>query len=179
MSEQRPGAVETPWTPEQVESLNAYQHAGMMHPFTCGDDACRAVTGGAALLATPSGWVCTRCTYRQFWAHAWMADWSWRGPAANPVLDALKEVSYLIRGEVPEPGHAMARLEVLTNGGSTGLSMPDIRVTYLPGGRIRAEAEDAGRTWAGESDSTAGAVIALLANRAGYKAVVTFKDEAG
>lgn len=97
----------------------------------------------------------------------------------NPAIDALKEVSYLIRGEQPRPGHAMARLEVLTNGGSTGLSMPDITVTYLPGGRIRAEAEDAGRTWSGESDSTAGAVIALLADRAGYKAVVTFKDEAG
>lgn len=73
----KPEMTETPWTQDQVESLNGYQERGMMHPFTCGSDECRAATGGAPLLATPSGWVCRHCTYRQYWAHPWMADWSW------------------------------------------------------------------------------------------------------
>jgi hypothetical protein len=89
MSEQHPGAVETPWTPEQVESLNAFQSAGTMHPFTCGDSDCRAATGGEAMLATPSGWACRRCTYRQYWAHACMTDWSWQVPGAFMVADVF------------------------------------------------------------------------------------------
>ena len=64
--------VIVPWTPEQVESLNAYQASGAMHPFTCGNDSTHRI-----LLATPSGWVCSDCDWRQNWAHSWMADWEW------------------------------------------------------------------------------------------------------
>ncbi|HEY2075194.1 MAG TPA: hypothetical protein VGH53_02555, partial [Streptosporangiaceae bacterium] len=56
------------------------------------------------------------------------------------------------------------------------LSMPDIRVTFEDG-MHRAAIEDAGITWTGEGTSTTAAVIALLADRAGYKATVTFKDD--
>lgn len=72
-----------PWGPDQVDSLNAYQAEAPMHPFTCinrGDDG-HPFEG--LLLATPSGWVCPDCDYRQDWAHAFMADWSWRAPTPH------------------------------------------------------------------------------------------------
>ena len=58
-----------PWTPSQVDALNAFQRAGLFHPFTCGgehDD------GGVVLTATENGWVCQLCDYTQDWAHAFM-----------------------------------------------------------------------------------------------------------
>lgn len=90
-------------------------------------------------------------------------------------MDAVKAMSYLF-ADPPGPDRAMARLEVVTCGGSTGLSMPDIRITFGDG-MYRAEIEDAGRTWAGEGTSVTPAVIALLADRAGYRAVITFKPD--
>lgn len=68
--------VHAPFTPDQVASLNAYQLAGVMHPFTCGGSDCH----GIRLIAAADGWHCARqsCGYRQTWAHAVMADWSWR-----------------------------------------------------------------------------------------------------
>lgn len=78
--------IEAPFTPEQVESLNAFQESRVMHPFTCGyrdehpDDE-------GVLFATPEGWVCTvlGCTYRQTWAHSFMADGTWK-----QALEALE-----------------------------------------------------------------------------------------
>lgn len=61
-----------PWTEDQVESLNAYQQAGVMHPFTS--------AAGEVLVATREGWVeVAGGPVVQTWAHEWMADWSWRG----------------------------------------------------------------------------------------------------
>jgi hypothetical protein len=71
-----PGPVplsRAPWTPTEVESLNAYQAAGVMHPFTCGNDSAHYL-----LRAAAPGWECPCCEYTQDWAHPWMADWSWR-----------------------------------------------------------------------------------------------------
>lgn len=83
MSERQPGTVEAPWTPGQVESLNAFQAAGAFHPFTCGNDACPAADGQRGVLAAREyGWACLGCDYTQYWAHAWMTDWSWQVPAA-------------------------------------------------------------------------------------------------
>lgn len=64
--------IEAPFTPEQVEALNAYQAAGWFHPFTCGNEHRDPRT----LIAEAEGWRCPkpRCTYRQAWAHEWMAD---------------------------------------------------------------------------------------------------------
>ena len=87
-------------------------------------------------------------------------------------MDAL---SYLF-SPAPESGHAMARLEIITPGGSTGLSMPDVKIVHHDG-YYAATIEDAGRTWAGRGTSQTAAIIALLADRAGYSAVVTCKED--
>lgn len=76
--------VYAPFTDDQVNSLNAYQVAGVMHPFTCGNRSERSHVwrdgdGDLGLLmATPAGWTCPQCDYTQDWAHGFMADWSWR-----------------------------------------------------------------------------------------------------
>jgi hypothetical protein len=73
-----PRIITAPFTGRQVAMLNAYQICGLFHPFTCDGKRwfgrrCRRV-----LIATPDGWRCTRwsCTYRQGWAHAWMATFA-------------------------------------------------------------------------------------------------------
>jgi hypothetical protein len=68
-----------PFTPGQVESLNAYQHCGVLHPFTCGRDRTdEKHADGDVLVATEAGWHCPSCDYAQSWCHDWMADWSWK-----------------------------------------------------------------------------------------------------
>ena len=56
--------MKAPWTPEQVAALNAHQQRDDFHPYTCGNDSRHPV-----LRATPDGWVCDACDYRQDWAH--------------------------------------------------------------------------------------------------------------
>lgn len=65
-----------PWTPEQVAALNARQRDGSYHPFTCGGNRTDAnhLDGEGVLVATPDGWVCPYCDYRQNWAHAEMLE---------------------------------------------------------------------------------------------------------
>ncbi len=56
----------------------------MYHPFTCGGDRSDEVHVDVAnkrgdrdfglLIATTEGWVCPACSYRQAWAHAFMAE---------------------------------------------------------------------------------------------------------
>lgn len=67
-----------------MASLNAYQAAGLMHPFT-GEVP---PEGGERpiLIATPEGWIETAGgPVVQTWAWRWMTDgtWDWRS-----VLDA-------------------------------------------------------------------------------------------
>ena len=51
-------------------------HARVMHPFTCGNDLCRGVSGQhASLIASEDGWHCPACDYTQNWAHGFMACW--------------------------------------------------------------------------------------------------------
>lgn len=76
----------------------------------------------------------------------------------------------------PPAGRAMARIEIVTSGGSTFLSMPEITLTF-DGGEYTATIEDAGRTWTGKGTGQVPAIIALLADRAGYRAAVSYKDE--
>lgn len=61
--------ITAPFSPEQVDALNAWQSAGLVHPFTCGTETCRT-----PLIATPLGWECAYCEYTQNWAHDFMAD---------------------------------------------------------------------------------------------------------
>lgn len=62
------------------------------------------------------------------------------------------------------------------NIGASAITFDDIRLT-LDGAGWVAEADDSGRTWRGMSDSSAGAILALLADRIGLRAEVTFKPE--
>jgi hypothetical protein len=70
--------IRAPWPQKTVDALNAFQDRGLLHPFTCGgnrcDDAHKAYAaehGGdyGQLVATPNGWKCPVCDYRQDWAH--------------------------------------------------------------------------------------------------------------
>jgi len=78
-----------PWSDEQVAKLNEWQRCSRVHPFTCGGDRTDAAHkryaaehGGdfGQLLATPDGWVCPVCDYRQAWAH----DFMLKGAPPNP-----------------------------------------------------------------------------------------------
>lgn len=95
-----PGFVRAPFTADQVASLNGYQQSGMFHEFTCGNGACPGTQ--EVLVAAGDGWHCPECGYTQDWAHAMMADWSWRDRDA-----AFRE---MVRGteesglyELPDP----------------------------------------------------------------------------
>ena len=61
-----------PFTEDQVNSLNDFQHVGYYHPVTCGNN-CRA-----NLIARKDGWHCPTCDYTQSWAHGYMANWYWK-----------------------------------------------------------------------------------------------------
>lgn len=78
------GKLRAPFTRDEVWSLNAYQDAGVMHPYTC--PTCREQApriGDERLVATTFGWVCRNrnlygCHYVQYWAHDWTANWRWK-----------------------------------------------------------------------------------------------------
>lgn len=70
----------TPWTADQVKSLNAYQRAELFHPFTCSRRGPGRVEH--ILVATTDGWTCPVCIaagkpYDQNWCHDFMANWAW------------------------------------------------------------------------------------------------------
>lgn len=77
------GVVQAPFDDDQVESLNAYQRAGVLHPYVCGRDSSHY-----PLVASPEGWRCLfgvdsgdpymNCDYTQGWAHVFTATWGWR-----------------------------------------------------------------------------------------------------
>lgn len=70
--------VEAPWNDDQVQSLNAYQASGAFHPFTGRNDLL-PMGQDDVLVAAVEGWRSeVDPTYRQNWAWAWMADWSWK-----------------------------------------------------------------------------------------------------
>ena len=48
------------WSDDKVYRLNADQHISSRHPYTCGNDSRHR-----PLIATPYGWVCADCEYRQ------------------------------------------------------------------------------------------------------------------
>lgn len=87
----------------------------------------------------------------------------------------IRELTFML-ADPPPPDRAMARIEIVTCGGSTRLTMPAIKIT-CDGGEYMAEIEDADRTWYGEGSSETAAILALLADRAGYRAVVKHKED--
>jgi hypothetical protein len=68
--------IEAPWTDDQVASLNAYQTAGYVHPYTYGDGDEKV-----DLIATQDGWVAKLGgPVVQNWALEDMCNWKWRWP---------------------------------------------------------------------------------------------------
>ena len=68
------------FSPDEVRSLNECQHAGVMHPFTCGGNRTdeKHLDGEGVLVATEDGWICPFCDYKQDWAHEYMKNWDWK-----------------------------------------------------------------------------------------------------
>lgn len=64
--------ITAPFTEEQIQSMNEYQKSDRVHPFTCSEHS------DIPLIATPAGWICKHCDYKQYWSHEWMGDWRWR-----------------------------------------------------------------------------------------------------
>jgi hypothetical protein len=92
----------------------------------------------------------------------------------NP-LDLLRNLSYQFH-DAPETGYAMARLEIRTPAGMAAISIHNVKLGFK-GGIWTADYEDAGIRWHGESEWTQGAILALLADRIGFRAAVTIKPE--
>lgn len=71
------------FTASEVLSLNAYQKAGVGHPYTCPNDHSvrrgEPFEGHVDLHATPGGLVCwwPMCDYEQQWARDYTKDWTW------------------------------------------------------------------------------------------------------
>ena len=90
--------IEAPWTVEQTAALNAWQRDGRVHPFTCGSGdrmdekhrAAQALYGGdfGQLMATPNGWFCPACDYRQKWAHDFMVTLPLGEPDTSDIPEA-------------------------------------------------------------------------------------------
>ena len=78
--------ITAPFTTDQVRSLNAYQRAKVMHPFTC------TVHSDTPLIAREDGWICPTCAYRQKWAHEFMGNWKWR-EMKNEIDGKLKRAA--------------------------------------------------------------------------------------
>ncbi|HEY0933724.1 MAG TPA: hypothetical protein VGD91_08280 [Trebonia sp.] len=95
---------------------------------------------------------------------------------ADDPMAALRDLSLMFADPPKDPHQAMARLELLTCGSSTAVSSRDIRIAH-DGGVYSAEYEDAGFLWHGEGPSTVAALLGLLADRIGYRAIVTPKYE--
>lgn len=71
--------VRAPWTPEQVDALNKYQHNRSWHPYTCsnrgdGNHRMDGLHDLGILIATADGWICPYCEYTQSWAHKFTMD---------------------------------------------------------------------------------------------------------
>lgn len=88
------------FTPEEVESLNDYQKAGIFHPFTCGGNRTdkNHLDGEGLLVATEAGWYCPYCDFKQNWAYDFMKNRSWEKHSHWP-----KMTSALIPDQVDPP----------------------------------------------------------------------------
>jgi len=76
--------MHAPFSPAQMESLNAFQESEYVHPYTCHSPGCPAAEWAGdddwlPMAADADGLHCIDgCRRVQTWAHAWTADWSWR-----------------------------------------------------------------------------------------------------
>jgi len=68
--------IKAPWTNWQQESIKAFQLMNLLHPFTCGNDSCRA-EHKESLIINDGLLYCPHCGYTQDWVHEIMANWQW------------------------------------------------------------------------------------------------------
>ncbi len=61
--------ITAPFSSEQVDALNRWQHLGYVPEFNC-EEAHEGLD--RRLAATRHGWICPHCAYRQDWAHVGM-----------------------------------------------------------------------------------------------------------
>lgn len=61
------------FSPEQVDSLQAFQDSGVLPPYICTKHG-----GGQKLRATEDGLVCDVCLSVQDWAHTQTCNNEWR-----------------------------------------------------------------------------------------------------
>lgn len=61
-----------PFSPDEVESINGFQTAGIWHELTC-DCGSQHM-----LIATSAGLISGQCDYVQGWVHNFMANGSWQ-----------------------------------------------------------------------------------------------------
>jgi hypothetical protein len=68
------------FTADEVKSLNAFQRAGVRHPFVCckNNRDANHLDGEGVLVATEHGWICLYCDYTQDWARSSMKNWRWK-----------------------------------------------------------------------------------------------------
>jgi hypothetical protein len=87
--------INSPFTDEQVTSINGSQKSGHWHPFTCGKEGCQGI-----LIAQHEGLFCPDCHgWFQRWVHDFMADGEWKrldelSEAAEKGIDEFSRVLY-------------------------------------------------------------------------------------
>lgn len=99
------GKLITPFTDDQVRSINTFQESGAFHPFTC--PKC-----GSTLKATTVGINCYVCgKWFQTWVHAFMADWSWQGQDLGRIR-VLEEIRGKAIKNLPKGGDDLGTYEL-------------------------------------------------------------------
>ena len=83
-----------------MSDFNPITECGKVHPYTCGNDECRAKTKGAPLRAVEGGWVCDHCSYTQ------LQDLP--KPKTKPIMSIIPDTPE------PLPSHRLAEGEART-----------------------------------------------------------------
>jgi hypothetical protein len=82
------GISESPWTPQEVDNIDAWQECPYVHPYTCPCD--HPETRDHVLLTpTETGLVCSEpdCEYEQSWVHL--------DTASGKVVEAMQSHPFL------------------------------------------------------------------------------------
>ena len=131
------------FTPEEVLSLNDYQAAGVMHPFTCGGGRrTEHPDGEGILVATTKGWVCPFCDYRQNWAHVWMKDGLWKKSGSYQILLLLHERSKRVEGLHSDLVQAVLALKERCEMLAQGLEQPHPDRPPLPASGVMEKVDE-------------------------------------
>ena len=100
-----PAKIVAPWTPEQVDALNAYQASGRFHPYTC-PHGC-----GMMLTAKAEGWFCGNIACPQYEAPELSEEEASDLYDSQPVVQTWAHASSLTIAERPSILETMAALK--------------------------------------------------------------------